>query len=145
MADNETHLDAALDGIDESKRTTLKRLVLTGAFVTPVVVSFAMTGLSADAFLHTASAASGPNGTILSDQRLKAGMVCVGRDPRGFGLYRFKYLWSDIEYVGVLAQQVLDVMPKAVSRGEDNFLRVNYATLGIDMVTYAEWVRRSAT
>jgi hypothetical protein len=63
MADNETHLDAALDGIDESKRTTLKRLVLTAAFVTPVVVSFAMTGLSADAFLHTASAASGPNST----------------------------------------------------------------------------------
>jgi hypothetical protein len=61
MADNEPHLDAALDGIDESKRTTLKRLILTGAFVTPVVVSFAMTGLSADAFLHTASAASGPN------------------------------------------------------------------------------------
>jgi hypothetical protein len=64
MADNETHVDAALDGIDESKRATLKRLVLTGAFVTPVVVSFAMTGLSTDAFLHTASAASGPNSSV---------------------------------------------------------------------------------
>jgi hypothetical protein len=63
MADNETNLDAALEGIDVSKRATLKRLVLAGAFVTPVVVSFAMTGLSADAFLHTASAASGPNST----------------------------------------------------------------------------------
>ena len=70
MADDETHLDAALDGIDENKRATLKRLVRTGAFVTPVVASFAMAGLSADAFLHTASAASGPNGTAPSDERL---------------------------------------------------------------------------
>jgi hypothetical protein len=30
----------------------------------------------------------------------------------------------------VLAQEVLDVMPKAVSRGEAIFLRVNYATSG---------------
>jgi hypothetical protein len=38
--------DEALDGIDESKRRTLARLGLGAAFVTPVVASFSMDGLT---------------------------------------------------------------------------------------------------
>jgi hypothetical protein len=49
-------LDAALDGLDRNRRATLKRLVGTGAFVVPVVVSFAMADLSIDAFMHVAAA-----------------------------------------------------------------------------------------
>jgi len=56
MSGNEQDLDGALKGLDEDKRSTLKRLIGTGAFMTPVVVSFAMADLSIDAFLHVAAA-----------------------------------------------------------------------------------------
>jgi len=52
------NLNGALDGIDESKRSTLKRLVGTGAFVGPIIASFTMAGLSVDGYLHAAAAAS---------------------------------------------------------------------------------------
>jgi hypothetical protein len=55
--DNQS-LDTALDGLGQSRRTTLKRLIGTGAFVAPVVVSFAMADLSIDAFTHVAAAAA---------------------------------------------------------------------------------------
>ncbi len=42
------NLKDALEGVDESKRSTLKRLIGTGAFVVPVVASFAMAALSVD-------------------------------------------------------------------------------------------------
>jgi hypothetical protein len=38
--------DEALKGIDENKRRTLMRLGLGAAFVTPIVASFAMDGLT---------------------------------------------------------------------------------------------------
>lgn len=41
-----TKQDQALDGIDESKRRTLMRLGLGAAFVTPIVASFSMDGLT---------------------------------------------------------------------------------------------------
>jgi hypothetical protein len=49
-------LSAALDGLGETRRSTLKRLIGTGAFVAPVVVSFAMADLSIDAFMNVAAA-----------------------------------------------------------------------------------------
>ena len=45
MADKSKQ-DEALDGIDESKRRTLMRLGLGAAFVTPIVASFSMDGLT---------------------------------------------------------------------------------------------------
>ena len=50
-----SNLNAALEGVDESKRSTMNRLIGTGAFVVPVVASFAMAALSVDGFLHTAA------------------------------------------------------------------------------------------
>lgn len=38
--------DEALEGIDESKRRTLARLGLGAAFVTPIVASFSIDGLT---------------------------------------------------------------------------------------------------
>jgi hypothetical protein len=45
MTDKKTP-DEALDGIDESKRRTLTRLALGAAFVTPIVASFSIDGLT---------------------------------------------------------------------------------------------------
>ncbi|MGC2516660.1 MAG: hypothetical protein WA383_19230 [Terriglobales bacterium] len=56
MDENDSNLNAALEGVDESKRATLKRLIGAGAFVAPVVASFAMAALSVDGFFHAAAA-----------------------------------------------------------------------------------------
>jgi hypothetical protein len=65
--------------------------------------------------------------------------------PSGLGLYRFKYIWGGPDHVGVLAQEVLDVAPHAVSVGADGFLRVDYEALGCEMLTYADWSAQSRT
>jgi hypothetical protein len=56
MSEDGQDFNGALDGLDADKRSTLKRLMGTGAFVGPVLVSFTMADLSIDAFMHAAAA-----------------------------------------------------------------------------------------
>jgi hypothetical protein len=49
---------------------------------------------------------------VISDARLKRDVVRVDTLSNGIGLYRFRYLWNDKLWVGVLAQQ-----EKALSQG----------------------------
>ena len=49
-------VDDALQGVDGEKRGTLKRLIGTGAFVGPMLVSFTMADLTIDPFMQAASA-----------------------------------------------------------------------------------------
>ena len=77
-----------------------------------------------------------------SDVRLKRDIDVVGSLPDGLKLYRFRYNWEDTEYVGVMAQDVLEVQPDAVITGEDGFYRVDYGKLGTRMMTYADWRRK---
>jgi endosialidase-like protein len=140
MNERNTNLDAALGDIDESKRATLRRLVVKGAFVAPVVASFAMSSMTVD----QAAAQSNTTGSghpPPSDRRLKTDIVRVGTHPDGFGLYRFRYIWGGEPKVGVMAQEVQSVRPAAVVRGEDGFLRVDYQALGIAMLPWATWER----
>jgi hypothetical protein len=78
---------------------------------------------------------------LVSDGRLKRDITQVGEFANGIGLYRYRYLWSDIEYVGVLAQEILTRIPEAVVRGADGYLRVNYSLLGLNMSTWQDWLR----
>ena len=48
---------------------------------------------------------------------LKRDVVAVGRLVNGLALYRYRYLWSDQLYVGVMAQEVAAIAPDAVRRG----------------------------
>jgi hypothetical protein len=68
-----------------------------------------------------------------SDIRLKTDVRKVGTTVYGLPLYHFRYVGRDELYEGVMAQDVVDVMPSAVLRGEDGFLRVKYGSLGISM------------
>jgi hypothetical protein len=77
--------------------------------------------------------------TYLSDIRLKRDIARVGTLDSGLPLYRYKFLWSDQVYVGVMAQEVADVAPDAVVKGDDGYLRVNYARLGTHMKTWEQW------
>ncbi len=66
-----------------------------------------------------------------SDLRLKTDIRQVGTAAHGLPLYTFRYLGETGLYEGVMAQDVLSVMPKAVSVGEDGYYRVDYELLGI--------------
>ena len=68
-----------------------------------------------------------------SDIRLKSNIRQVGTTAHNLPLYTFKYLGEDDQHEGVMAQDVLNVMPAAVSVGEDGYYRVNYEMLGIEM------------
>lgn len=76
---------------------------------------------------------------VPSDVRLKRDVALVARLDDGLGLYRYRYLWSDTVYVGVMAQEVAFVHPDAVVAGSDGYLRVNYGRLGLKLMTEAEW------
>ena len=75
-----------------------------------------------------------------SDVNLKHDIVPVGHLANGLGLYRFSYTNSDKVYVGVLAQEVARVMPDAVRRAPNGYLQVNYARIGVPMMTWDQWV-----
>ena len=136
MAGGHNDIDDVFDGLDQSKRETLARLIRGSAFVAPVVASFAMQGLA----VRPAEAASSTAVSNFSDIRLKRDMTRIGTHPMGFGIYRFKYLWSEADYVGVLAQEVLEKAPHAVVKGPADFLAVNYAALGMAMTRDAACV-----
>lgn len=72
---------------------------------------------------------------IVSDVRLKENITKVGSLDSGINLYTWnwneegKRLAGDTPTVGVLAQEVQQVMPEAVTRGDHGYLTVNYSKL----------------
>jgi len=75
-----------------------------------------------------------------SDIALKTHIELLGWFANGVGFYRFEYKGSDpTTYVGVMAQEVQGVMPQAVSRGADGYLRVDYERLGVRFQTLEQW------
>jgi len=86
----------------------------------------------------------GRGGGRRSDIRLKHDMILLGHLDNGLGFYRFSYNGSDKAYVGVIAQEVQQVVPQAVMRGRDGYLRVNYDKLGVKFESYREWIGSGA-
>jgi len=74
-----------------------------------------------------------------SDIRLKEDILPLMRFDNGIGLYRYRYNWSDQFYVGVMAQEVATIVPTAVLRGKDGYLRVDYGQLGMKLMTWDDW------
>ena len=80
-----------------------------------------------------------PPSLMASDSRLKEAVVPLKQLANGVELYRFRYKGDSEVYVGVIAQQVARLMPRAVVRGDDGYLRVDYERLGLRLMTWAEW------
>lgn len=74
-----------------------------------------------------------------SDIRFKRDVTPLAIVADGVTLYSFRYFWSDQVYVGVMAQQVAEIMPEAVAMHANGFLYVNYDRLGLKMQTLEEW------
>ena len=86
----------------------------------------------------------GGGGGRRSDIALKHDIVLLGHLAGGLGYYRFSYIGSEKAYVGVMAQEVEQVMPGAVTRGGDGYLRVHYDKLGLTFRTYRDWLAGGA-
>jgi Chaperone of endosialidase len=99
--------------------------------------------------LHRASGGgfrggAGRGGGRRSDVRLKHDIVLLGYLRNGVGFYRFSYNGSSKAYVGVMAQEVQQVMPEAVARGRDGYLVVYYDQLGLKCQSYNQWIESGA-
>lgn len=63
-----------------------------------------------------------------SDRRLKRSIVRFGTHALGIGLYAWEYLWGE-KAVGVMADEVLTVMPEAVLQHPSGYMMVDYGAL----------------
>jgi hypothetical protein len=95
--------------------------------------------LSAENRRTQAQALSGTD-AVTSDRRLKQNVKRVGALPNGLPLCSFRYKWGGPTFVGVMAQDVLRVIPEAVVTDSEGFYRVKYELLGIRMMTLPEWL-----
>jgi hypothetical protein len=78
-------------------------------------------------------------GTLFgSDIRIKRDIKSVGKE-NGYNLYSFKYKDSDTTWVGVMAQEVMEIKPESVVTHKDGYYMVDYSKLGLTMRTLEEF------
>lgn len=66
---------------------------------------------------------------LISDRRMKTDIERIGDDPRGFGVYRYRYIFDDEMREGFLAQEVERERPDAVFTTSNGIKAVDYAAL----------------
>ena len=76
--------------------------------------------------------ASGLMTMFPSDERLKRDVTKIGQSIDGYNIYRFKYVSSDREFIGVKAQEVLQKKPEAVAKLSNGFYAVYYDMIDVD-------------
>jgi len=70
--------------------------------------------------------------SLFSDVRLKRDIERIDTRPDGLGVYAYRYVWDADDapkHEGVMAHEVLEVRPEAVSRHSSGFLMVDYGAL----------------
>ena len=82
--------------------------------------------------MDTSSHGGGGGGGGASDIRLKHDLQLVGKTVYGLPLYDFEYNGQQGTYEGVMAHDVLKVMPEVVTTGADGYYRVDYQMLGLN-------------
>lgn len=64
-----------------------------------------------------------------SDRRLKQNIKRIGTHLLGIGIYEFNYLWDKVLHIGVMADEVREVVPEAVIKHSSGFDMVDYGML----------------
>jgi outer membrane protein OmpA-like peptidoglycan-associated protein len=82
----------------------------------------------------------GGGGGGWSDRRLKRRIQRVGTSPSGLGIYSFQYVWGGPVFVGVIAQEILEVRPEAVIEDASGYLMVDYSLIDVAMMQLDDWV-----
>lgn len=116
---------------DEALRQELLKLLLGASTATTketVGVGFGGREGSLAGFLEGLGQGLG-QGAAASDRRLKHGIVQTGWLSSGIATYNFSYLGSTARFHGVMAQDVLPILPEAVITMPNGFYAVNYSKL----------------
>ena len=80
------------------------------------------------------TAPSGQNaGPMASDMKLKENIIKVGNSPSGINVYEWNYIGKSQRYRGVLAQELLESHPEAVTMCPNGFLGVYYGKIDVKM------------
>lgn len=72
---------------------------------------------------------SGLGSLFKSDRRCKEYIFLLGR-MNGFQIYEFSYRGEEGRHIGVMAQEVANIVPEAILQAPDGTLYVNYSRLG---------------
>lgn len=92
-----------------------------------------MAGMGGTGAAGAAGGASSLGGLMaFSDRNLKQNIKQVGT-KNGFNVYEFNYKDSPVRYKGVMAQDVQEIIPDAVTVASNGFLMVDYSKLGFSM------------
>jgi hypothetical protein len=129
---------ASSKGIEQPPKAVQKK-----PYFPPVIQVYG----SVHALTRATGSGSGDTSSMMSsDINAKQNIVRIGMHPLGFGLYLFDYKAGFAErcgagcrtgrQFGVMAQEVEPVMPAAVCKDADGYLRVDYAALGIHVVQH---------
>ena len=68
---------------------------------------------------------------IKSDRSLKENIKKLGESPSGIGIYKFNYIGNAKKYIGAMADDVMKVVPEAVSTMANGFFGVNYNLIDV--------------
>ena len=66
-----------------------------------------------------------------SDRRLKENIQKIGESISGLGIYKFNYIGQAKQYIGAMADEVIKVVPEAVSTMSNGYLGVNYNLIDV--------------
>lgn len=66
-----------------------------------------------------------------SDRKLKENIKKLGESPSGLGIYKFNYIDNAKKYIGVMADEVMEIVPEAVAIMSNGFLGVNYNLIDV--------------
>src|SRR5450755_4485512 len=121
-------------------RRRVLKVVTVGGIATTLALPGKWTKPIVKSVIVPAHAAASPPPVTVSDVRLKNDITPLMRLDNGIGLYRYRYKWDHQLFVGVMAQEVADIVPTAVLRGQDGYLRVDYEQLGLSLMTWDQWV-----
>lgn len=70
---------------------------------------------------------------LLSDRRVKTDIKLLGTDPRGWGVYRYRYIGDDDQelgwQIGYMADEVEKIRPDVVFTSDTGIKAINYAAL----------------
>ena len=65
---------------------------------------------------------------VFSDIRLKKNIKKIGHRSDGLGIYSYEYIWGGGQQIGVMAQEVINVYPEAIS-SVGGFFVVDYSKI----------------
>ena len=66
-----------------------------------------------------------------SDRKLKENIKKLGKSSSGIGIYKFNYIGQTKKYIGTMADDVMKVVPEAVTTMANGFLGVNYNLIDV--------------